>query len=46
MASLQLYRSSTRRVVECPQCGRTALAANLIAAYYERVSGGTVVVPG
>ena len=32
--------------VECPQCGRTALAANLIAAYYERVSGGTVVVQG
>jgi hypothetical protein len=25
--------------VECPQCGRTALSANLIAAYYERMSG-------
>jgi len=23
--------------VECPQCGRTALSANLIAAYYERL---------
>jgi len=31
--------------VECPQCGRTALSANLIAAYYERMSGGVIVVP-
>ena len=22
--------------VECPQCGRTALSANLIATYYDR----------
>ena len=31
--------------VECPQCGRTALSANLIAAYYERMSGGAIIVP-
>jgi hypothetical protein len=31
--------------VECPQCGRTALSANLIAAYYERMSDETIVVP-
>jgi hypothetical protein len=31
--------------VECPQCGRTALSANLIAAYYERLSGQAIVVP-
>jgi hypothetical protein len=24
--------------VECPHCGRTELSANLIAAYYERLS--------
>ena len=24
--------------IECPQCGRTALSANLIVAYYERLS--------
>jgi hypothetical protein len=31
--------------VECPQCGRTALSASLIAAYYERLSGQAIVVP-
>jgi hypothetical protein len=30
--------------VECPQCGRTALSANLIAAYYQRLSDETIVV--
>jgi hypothetical protein len=29
--------------VECPQCGRTALSANLIAAYYERLNAPAVV---
>jgi hypothetical protein len=32
--------------VECPQCGRTALSGNLIAAYYERLSDKATVVPG
>lgn len=31
--------------VECPQCGRTALSASLIAAYYERLSDEAIVVP-
>ena len=30
--------------VECPQCGRTALSADLIAAYYERLSDEAIVV--
>jgi hypothetical protein len=31
--------------VECPHCGRTALSANLIAAYYERLSNQVIVRP-
>jgi hypothetical protein len=31
--------------VECPQCGRTALSANLIATYYDRSSDQAIVVP-
>jgi hypothetical protein len=32
--------------VECPQCGRTALSADLIVAYYTRRSDEAIVVPG
>jgi hypothetical protein len=31
--------------VECPQCGQTALSADLIVAYYLRLSGEAIVVP-
>jgi len=31
--------------VECPRCGHTALSANLISAYYERLSDQVIVVP-
>jgi hypothetical protein len=41
--ALIVYRLG--RSVEYPQCGRTALSANLIAAYYERLSDETIVVP-